>query len=192
MAARAPRRASRGALAVALAALAFALGCVRAEPEPRAPVEAVEERGTEPVAAFVFDSLDARPVARDALRGKPAVLVFVTTWDIASQAQVGFVVRMAERDGDAVTYALVALHERHERELVEAYARTLKVTFPVALGDPESRVGRGPLGDVHQIPTVLVLDAAGRLVKRHVGLTKTDVLRASVELAKRAPAPVGR
>ncbi len=191
MEARAASGASRGALAAGLVALAL-VGCVRAEPEPRAPVEPVEERATEPVAPFVFDSLDARPVARDALRGKPAVLVFVTTWDIASQAQVGFVVRMAERDGDVVTYALVALHERHERELVEAYARTLKVTFPVALGDAESRVGRGPLGDVHQIPTVLVLDAAGRVVKRHIGLTKTDALRASVERAKRAPAPVGR
>ncbi|MBK6463949.1 MAG: TlpA family protein disulfide reductase [Myxococcales bacterium] len=192
MAVRAPGGLDAARLAGSVAVvLALASACVRAEPEPRAPVE-VEERGTEPVAPFVFDSLDARPVARDALRGKPAVLVFVTTWDIASQAQVGFLVHMAARDGDAVTYALVALHERHERELVEAYARTLKVTFPVALGDADSRVGRGPLGDVHQIPTVLVLDAAGRLVKRHVGLTKSDALRASVELAKRAPAPTGR
>lgn len=154
--------------------------------------EAAAPASLEPVAPFVFDSLDARPVARDTLRGKPAVLVFVTTWDITSQAQVGYLVRMAERDGDAVTYALVALHERHERELVEAYARTLKVTFPVALGDPESRVGRGPLGDVHLIPTTLVLDAEGRLVKKHVGLTKSDVLRPSVELAKRVAPSVGR
>jgi hypothetical protein len=133
----------------------------------------------------VFDSLDERPVSSEAFRGKPAVLLFLTTWDVASQAEVGIVSRMAQRDGGEVRYAIVALHEKHERELVENYARALKVTFPVALGDSESRVGRGPLGDVHAIPTVLVLDARGRIVQKHVGITKADVLRPSIEAAKR-------
>lgn len=138
----------------------------------------------EEVHPFVFDSLDERPVSREALRGKPAVLLFLTTWDLSSQAQVAVLVKMAERDGPKVSYAIVALHERHERELVEAYAHTLKVTFPVALGDSESRAGRGPLGDVHMIPTTIVIDAEGRLVKKHVGFQRADVLRASVEAAK--------
>lgn len=138
----------------------------------------------EEVRPFAFDSLDDRPVSKEALRGKPAVLLFLTTWDLVSQAEVTILVKMAERDGPKVRYAIVALHERHERELVEAYAHSLKVTFPVALGDAESRVGRGPLGDVHVIPTTIVLDAEGRLVKRHVGLQRSEVLRESVEAAK--------
>lgn len=167
-----------GRLALLVAAAACFVACGGKGPEV-APLASRED-----ARPFVFDSLDERPVSSEAFRGKPAVLVFLTTWDMASQAEVGIVSRMAERDGDKVRYAIVALHEKHERELVENYARALKVTFPVALGDSESRVGRGPLGDVHAIPTVLVLDARGRIVQKHVGITKADVLRPSIEAAK--------
>jgi len=163
---------------VVLAALALGCGTATPADEPRASREEVH--------AFQFDSLDDRPVSREALFGKPAVVVFLTTWDIASQAQVAVLLKMAEKDGPRVRYVMVALHERHERELVETYARTLKWPHPVALSDAETRVGRGPLGDVHLIPTTLVIDAEGRLVKKHVGVTRPDALRPSIEAAKAA------
>lgn len=181
-------RRSRFPLVVGLvAALSLSvLGCgdSKGAEEPRASREEVHP--------FQFDSLDERPVSRDAFVGKPAVIVFLTTWDLASQAQVTILVKMAEHDGPAVRYAMVALHERHERELVETYARSLKVPFPVALSDAETRIGRGPLGDVHMIPTTLVIDAEGRLVKKHVGVTRPDVLRPSVEAAKATVVGGGR
>jgi hypothetical protein len=173
-----PARSRPPVLALFVAAAACVVGCGKGPAV--APIAARDE-----ARPFVFDSLDERPVSSEAFRGKPAVLLFLTTWDVASQAEVGIVSRMAQRDGGEVRYAIVALHEKHERELVENYARALKVTFPVALGDSESRVGRGPLGDVHAIPTVLVLDARGRIVQKHVGITKADVLRPSIEAAKR-------
>ena len=162
-----------------------AASCVTEKPALDVPAPREDERGErEQVRPFAFDSLDERPVSRDTFRGKPAVILFLTTWDLTSQAEATVLGKLAERDGPKVAYAIVALHDRHERELVEAYARSLKVTFPVALGDDESRVGRGPLGDVHMIPTTVVLDADGRLVKKHVGFQRPEVLRASIEAAK--------
>jgi hypothetical protein len=175
-------------LVVALAA--FVSGSSVACGGPKAPEGTSFEERTE-LPPFAFDSLDERRVSREALLGKPAVLVFVTTWDIVSQAAVGKLVKMAERDGESVRYVLVALHEPHERELVEAYVRSTKFKGPAALSDGETRAGRGPLGDVHVVPTVLVVDARGKLAAKFVGLTKTEVMREAVEAAKKSPDRVG-
>jgi len=125
---------------------------------------------------FVFDSLDERPVSSDAMRGKPSVIVFVTTGDLTGQAQVDYLVAMAKNDKDKVNYAIVALHPRREIVLVDAYVRALKVDFPVALGDA-SAMTNGPFGEILTVPTVVVLDHEGRIAWKHTGLAKSDELR---------------
>ena len=160
----------------AVAALLVACTPVAANDLP-APVGTTTP-SAELVPVYSFDSLDARPVSSDAFRGKTTVLAFVTTWDIASQAQVSFLVKMSEHDGDATHYAVVAVQDATGRELVEQYAKVLGVKFPVAMGDTSMLDGSGPLGDVHQVPTTVILDAAGRLVFRGAGVQKADDLRA--------------
>jgi Redoxin len=128
--------------------------------------------------AFSFDSLDARPVSSDAFRGKTTVISFITTWDIGSQAQVVYLTKMADNDGESTNYAIVAMQDATGRELVEQYAKVLHVNFPVAMGDPAMLTGGGPLGDVHQVPTTVILDAAGRVVYRSAGVLKSEELRA--------------
>ncbi len=133
---------------------------------------------------FAFDSLDDRPVSSAATRGKPAVVAFVTTWDLSSQAQVDFLVAMAKNDGQGdktdVQYLLVMLQEKKDRELVEVYRDKLGVTFPVALAGTDVIAGGGPFGDVHAIPTTVILDRQGRMVWRHVGLAKPEEIRAGL------------
>ncbi|HWL89644.1 MAG TPA: TlpA disulfide reductase family protein [Polyangiaceae bacterium] len=145
-----------------------------AEPVGRSQVPTASERG--PV-TFQYESLDERPVSSAALKGRLAVIAFITTYDMASQAQVNFLVAMAKHDGDRVAYALVALQERRDRELIEVYRTQLEVTFPVALADAETIAGGGPFGDVHTVPTVVLLDREGHVVWRNVGLAKSDELR---------------
>jgi hypothetical protein len=130
--------------------------------------------------AFAYDSLDARPVTSAAMRGKPTILAFVTTYDLGCQAQVNYLVAMAKNDGENVNYVLVALEKREERELVEVYRTNLGVTFPVALADEPTIGGGGPLGDVHKIPTVVVLDRRGRIAWKKAGLAKSDEIRAAM------------
>jgi hypothetical protein len=141
---------------------------VSAQPDSRAPIE------------FEFDSLDNRPVNAASTRGAPTVIAFTTTWDLMSQAQVDFLVKMAKHDGESVHYALVALQESKDRELVEVYAQKLGVEFPVALADAATIAGGGPFGDVHNVPTVVVLDKQGRLVWLHPGVAKSAEIRAAM------------
>ena len=141
---------------------------VSAQPDNRAPIE------------FEFDSLDNRPVNAASTRGAPTIIAFAATWDLMSQAQVDFLVKMAKHDGAAVHYALVALQESKDRELVEVYSQKLGVEFPVALADAATIAGGGPFGDVHNVPTVVVLDREGRIVWLHPGVAKSGEIRAAM------------
>jgi len=130
--------------------------------------------------SYAFDSLDARPVSSEALRGKPTVLTFVTTYDPISQLQVNVLVALAD-DMPEVQLVLVALQDASARELVEIYRDTMKVKFPVALGDVASIAGGGGLGDVHQVPTTVMLGRDGRVVWRHTGAVRGDELGARLK-----------
>ena len=156
-----------------MAVLAVGCGGSRAPKPAIAPAPAELTQAAE----YNFDSLDERPVSSTAMAGKPTVIAFITTWDLVCQAQTGFLVAMAKHDAQTTNYVLVAVHPRTERELVETYARTLKVTFPVALTERSALGEDSPFGDVTQVPTVVLLDRKGRVRWRHVGLAKSDELR---------------
>lgn len=130
---------------------------------------------------YAFDPLDdERPVSSEVHRGKPVVMAFVTTGDLQSQAQVGFLNAMAKNDGDKVNYVLVAIHPRKEIILVETYRKATGVEFPVALADGAAMSGAGPFGEIPAVPSVVVLDRSGKLVWKHTGLAKADEIRAHV------------
>ena len=167
---------------VLCAVLCFAsLGC--GPKEGSAPV-GVSTKGDTQLASldkstsYAFDPLDERPVSSQAMRGKPSVLVFVTTGDLVGQAQVSYLVHMAKNDGDRVNYAVIALHPRKEIVLVETYIQTLGVEFPVALGDAAATSASGPFGEIPAVPTIVILDREGRIRWKHTGLAKNDELRA--------------
>ena len=103
-----------------------------------------------------FSSLDARSVSAAAFAGKPVALVFVTTYDPICQQQVNYDLSLADEFPN-VGFALVVLQEPSARELVEIYRDTLKVKFPVALADAATIAGGGTIGDVHHIPSTVVL-----------------------------------
>ncbi len=169
----------------AVAATAFALACGPTTP-PLAPPGGRDFAGaaaTAPTspADFVFDSLDRRPLSAEATRGKPTVLAFVTTANLASQAQVDFLVAMAKTDGDRINYAVVAIEEEGSRELVELYKKALAIPFPVAMADSQTLAGGGAFGDVREVPVTVILDRRGRVVWRADGrLAKSDELRGAL------------
>jgi hypothetical protein len=161
-----------------IAAALSCAGCGGSQKKEEAPVGITEGAATLGQAvSFSFDSLDERKVSSETAHGRVTVLAFVTTWDLSSQAEVDYLVAMAKHDDSNVFYALVALDDRKNRELVEAYRKTLNVTFPVAMADTETIAGRGPFTGVNQVPTVVVLDRDGRVVWQKSGVSKPDEIR---------------
>jgi hypothetical protein len=174
------RRATNSGWLVLGPALAVAAGCGGGSSASQTP-PGVSTAATSPPVTFEYDSLDDRAVSGEAMRGKPTVVAFVTTGSLPSQAQVDFLVAMADHDADRTNYLMVALDPRENRELVELYRTTLHVRFPVAMGDDTVRAGAGPFGDVTGVPCTVVLDRAGRVAARVGGrVAKPEELRAAL------------
>lgn len=171
--------ASVSAAWLAAAMVAASAACAPAPAAPaEAPVVGASTVAVHPAIDFTFDSLDDRPVSSAATRGKVTVIVFVTTGSLMAQAQVDYVVAMANRDGDKVNYLLVAVETRDNRELVDLYRKTLKVAFPVAVIDPVSAAAAGAFGDVTAVPVTVVLDRTGHPVLRtDARVAKSDEIR---------------
>jgi hypothetical protein len=169
---------SAGSLRLVAAALALLAACGGASKSGLALGQS--SVATEEPVRFAYDSLDARPVNSEQSKGKPLVLAFVTTWDLQSQAQVAFLLAMTKGEAaleSGTSYAVVALDEAKNRELVVAYAKALQIPFPTAIADAETVAGRGNFGEL-AVPTVVVLDNASRVAFRKLGLSKPDELRA--------------
>lgn len=129
---------------------------------------------------FQFEGLDGKPIDTASLAGRLTVLTFIATYDTASQAQARFVSALVHNHVPRINAALVVLEPAENRPLVEAFAAALRISFPVAFADARTIEGHGPFEGLHHVPSVVVLDAEGREVYRHLGLVEESELEAEL------------
>jgi hypothetical protein len=124
---------------------------------------------------FQYPIIDGRSwLSADTLRGRPTVLGFLTTYDLASQAQARFLNGIARRVAGRVQIAAVMLERAENRPLLIAFRDGLDLAYPVAMADADVIGGAGPFGDVHVVPSTVVLDAEARLVWRKRGIAQEE------------------
>ncbi|HKQ71009.1 MAG TPA: TlpA family protein disulfide reductase [Polyangiaceae bacterium] len=124
---------------------------------------------------FRYELVDGKGwLASEMLRGRPTVLAFLTTYDLGSQAEARFLAGVAKRHVPRINAAAIVLETPQNRPLMVAFRDALRLDYPVAIGDSGLIRGEGPFGDVHVVPSVVVLDAESRLVRKHFGLAKED------------------
>jgi hypothetical protein len=165
----------KSGLLFCMACLAFLQGACRGDTPPNAPHRAATTLQTDPV-AFRYDDVQEGALDSQALRGRPLVISFITTYDLASQAQARFLTMFERRHRSRIRVAAVVLERPENRPLVLVFRDALHIEYPVAMGDADLVAGRGPFGDVHVVPTTILLDDKGRIAWRNVGLAKdTDI-----------------
>jgi len=165
----------RRGLLFSIACLASLLGACRTEPAPKTPESRAAAPRSDPV-SFRYEGVEKGTLDSGSLRGRPAVIIFITTYDIASQAQARFLTMVERRLRSRIGAAAIMLEPSDNRPLVLAFRDALHLDYPVAWGDDDLSRGHGPFGDVRAVPTTIVLDAAGRIAWRNVGLVKdTDI-----------------
>ncbi|MFT5355433.1 MAG: peroxiredoxin [Polyangiales bacterium] len=109
------------------------------------------------------------------LRGQPVLLFVFATWDGVSQAALRPVSRFARAYDDVHVLGVAA--QPDAALLIDAYEHALDPPFPMTY-DPEQNVhaGTSPLGSIEVVPTLIMLDAYGVEVGRHVGFPNTNTL----------------
>jgi hypothetical protein len=156
-----------------------------------APPSAVPEAPPPPSGpplSFAYDTLDGKALSSETTTGRFTVIGFITTYDLASQAEVRFLAGLGRAHAPRVNVAALVLEPRDNRPLVEAFVTSLGIWFPVALADAETIAGRGPFADLHHVPSVIILDKQGREAFRHVGLIEQNELDGALRALERAAA----
>ncbi len=166
---------------VTLMSLAPLTGCAT----PRAePVSAPRAAPSGPPIEFSFSSIDEREVSSSALRGRATVIAFLTTYATPSTVQARYLKKVVADHVPRVNAALVFYEQIENRPLVRIFRDALGLAVPTAMADTESIAGRGPFKGLDTVPSVVVLDAAGREVFRKVGVADANELHRALRDAQ--------
>jgi len=122
------------------------------------------------MAPWIFAGTDGSAVSAADMRGRATIVLFLTTYDTASQiaaARFDHCIHSLSRRTNAIA---VAMEPPDHAVLVSTFHDSLKLSYPILMPDPATLVGQGPFGAIGVVPTWVVLDAYGREVWRGVGV----------------------
>ena len=177
-----------GILLSALLAPALASCSERRPPEAAGSIQPA----TGQVLRFEYTALDGRPISTPSMANRVSVIGFLTSYDMPSQVEARFLDLLERRHTPRLNVAVLMLEAPENQPLVEAFAASLRLEYPIAMADAATIAGEGPFTGLHHVPSVVVLDRAGREAWRHVGLVDEAALEAAVravEASSPPPAP---
>jgi hypothetical protein len=154
-------------------------GCYAREGEPAA---AAEPDLGEPV-QFTFGTIAGGEVSSDTTRGRTTALLFVTTYDLPSQAEAQLLREVLSTHKPVANAAIVMMEAPRSAGLAQVWADSMGLKWPIAMASPSLMAGESPLGRISGVPTLLVLDRRGRLSAKSEGALGRDAIRACLTRA---------
>ena len=152
-------------------ALTLALaGCYAREGERPA---AAEPDVGEPV-QFTFGTISGGELSSDTTRGRTTALLFVTTYDLPSQAEAQLLRDVVATHKPLANAAIVMLEAPHTAPLAQVWADAIGIQLPIAMASPTLSSGDSQLGRIAGVPTLIVLDRRGRLIAKNEGALNRD------------------
>lgn len=165
-------------IARALALLAL---CACSSGRAASSASAAAELG-EPV-QFAFGTVDGGEVSSDTTRGRSTLVLFVTTYDLPSQAEAQLLRDVIATHKPRANAFVVMMEPPRSAALAQVWRDSLELNLPVAMASPSLLAGEGSLGRVNGVPTLVVLDRRGRVVLRREGVLTRAQLDECLSLA---------
>lgn len=132
---------------------------------------------------FSFGTTEGELFGSAATRGRATGVLFVTTFDLASQAQARFLNEIYKAHRPRPHVVAVVLEPPKHRVLAETFRTSLGLDYPVALANPTTLSGDGPFGTILGVPTLVVLDRDGRVAFRSTGAVPKATMDAAFTAA---------
>jgi outer membrane lipoprotein-sorting protein/peroxiredoxin len=129
--------------------------------------------------AFRGKSLDGTDADFAAVRRKPVLMVFWTSWSGPSKRELAAVEKI-HREFGAKGLTVFGVNVGEDKLAVDAFLKTTRLTYPVVLLDPTSEVQHEL--SISSYPTLVLIDKDGKVAAYEVGARGEAALR--VELAK--------
>jgi amino acid transporter len=149
-------------------------------------------RSREQPVTFSLVTVGGSRVDSAALRGRATVMFLFTSYDVTSQMVAGRLEELRRTRRPRINVLGVALEPPRNLPLVEAFAESLGLGYPVAMAAYGWLEGGGPFGAARVVPSILVLDASGRPVWRGAGAVSLESLQQALAKAssqRDAPGP---
>lgn len=139
--------------------------------------------------SFSYATLDGQTLSSSSVAGRYTVLAFITTYDHFSHAQARFLSTVVNKHVPRINAGLIVLEPPQNKILVEAFIKVIAPPYPVAMADDATIRGEGPFQDMHEVPSLIILDQLGREVWRHKGLASNEVIDAALNSLHGVKAP---
>ena len=118
---------------------------------------------------FTFGTITGGEVSSDTTRGRTTALLFVTTYDLPSQAEAQLLRDVLSTHKPLANAAIVMMEAPQTAALAQVWADSIALKWPIAMASPSLMAGESPLGRISGVPTLLVLDRRGRLIAKSEG-----------------------
>jgi len=139
-----------------------------------------------PAPSFSLATLTGERLSTADLPGRVTLINFWATWCAPCAEEVPDLVGLQATYGDRVRIVGVSVDEASRRPLVDEFLARHQVNYPVAMADDAVIAAFGVIG----LPTSIVIDGAGNVVKTHRGRVSRDMLDADLQtLALLLPLP---
>jgi hypothetical protein len=153
--------------AAVFGSLLLLAACQRvAEPPPQDETDP-ETRGQ--VQRYVLGTTEGEEVSAETMRGRVTALIFVTTFDLASQVAAKQLNQALHTHVPRINVAAVVLEAPKYATLADVFRSSLRLSYPVAIADLDLLARNSTLGEVRSVPTLVILDKHGREMSRHYG-----------------------
>jgi cytochrome c biogenesis protein CcmG/thiol:disulfide interchange protein DsbE len=116
--------------------------------------------------AVAVTDLDGSEISNATLKGKVVLLNFWATWCGPCREEIPMLAALQTHYRDRLLIVGLSIDERPPGD-VKAFARELGVNYPVVMA---TRALADAFGGVRAVPATFVVDPAGRIVQRHIGL----------------------
>ncbi|HVY27730.1 MAG TPA: hypothetical protein VHB79_14345 [Polyangiaceae bacterium] len=120
---------------------------------------------------FTLGTIEGGELSSDTTRGRTTALLFVTTYDLPSQAEAQLLRDVLSTHKPLANAAIVMMEPPRAAPLAQVWADSIGVKLPIAMASPALLAGESQLGRIVGVPTLLVLDRRGRLIARSEGAT---------------------
>lgn len=123
---------------------------------------------------FTFGTIEGTELSSDTTRGRTTALLFVTTYDLPSQAEAQLLRDVLATHKPLANGAIVMMEPPHAAPLARVWADSISLKLPIAMASPALVAGESQLGKIVGVPTLVVLDRRGRLIARSEGAASRE------------------
>ncbi len=157
---------------VLLLVLVFASFAAGASAQKKSSVKPAEK----PLPNLTLDTIDGKKWNLDENRGRVVLLNFWATWCTPCRTETPMLVKLGKEYNDRGLNIVGIALDSEGTAIIKKFIAEYKVDYPILLPVSGSALSR-----IDPVPTTILIDAKGFLVKKYVGELPEKILREDIE-----------